>query len=81
MDPTQVEETSPNIQPPQNNPTPPIERTTPTPPTPAPRRSNRIRSIAHLRPDFAYNFQTNSDEGDDISKKVLLLKQFMELLN
>ena len=55
--------------------------------TPAPRRSTRVKSKAHLRPDFAYDFAqiTNSETvretqmHRDAIQKVKFLKEFVKL--
>ena len=53
----------------------------PVPPRPAPRRSTRMRSTAHLRPDFVYNFQASSGGGHEIAKKVGFLKEIIKLFD
>ena len=53
----------------------------PVPPRPAPRRSTRMRSTAHLRPDFVYNFQASSGGGQEIAKKVGFLKEVIKLFD
>ena len=57
------------------------------PPMPAPRRSTRVKSKAHLRPDFTYDFaQTTNSETvretqmhRDAIQKVKFLKEFVKL--
>ena len=56
-----------------------------TPPTPAPRRSARVKSTAHLRPNYVYNFPQVSGDGETMgsaipaSDKINLLKGFLKL--
>ena len=48
-------------------------------PTPAPRRSTRIRSQNHLDTNFVYNFSQSSKDGDDATVKINFLKQVLSL--
>ena len=58
------------------------------PPIPAPRRSARIKSKTHLRPDFAYDFAQTANSKTvretqmhrDAIQKVKFLKEFVKLL-
>ena len=57
------------------------------PPMPAPRRSARIKSKTHLRPDFAYDFAQTANSKTvretqmhrDVIQKVKFLKEFVKL--
>ena len=48
-------------------------------PQPAPRRSSRLRSKAHLDKDFVYNFGQSSHAQGDVERKVNFLKQVVQL--
>ena len=48
-------------------------------PTPAPRRSTRIRSQNQLDTNFVYNFSQSSKDGDDATVKINFLKQVLSL--
>ena len=50
-------------------------------PTPAPRRSNRVRTQKHLDPNFVYNFaQPSSNLDGNMVAKVNFLKEVLSLL-
>ena len=53
----------------------------PVPPRPAPRKSTRLLSTAHLHSDFVYNFQASSGGGHEIAKKVGFLKEVIKLFD
>ena len=50
-----------------------------TPPIPVPRRTLRKRTTTQ-HPDFVYNFQAQSNDCDEVTKKVAFLKEVMKLL-